>query len=192
MFATRLQAAAVLVLVALSGGSYGAPDTSDDTTQLKKPVEKILQARELRLAMRFSEARKVLDEILATKAGKTFKVRKEIALTWMDEKKYGAAAKQWSEIISSFGPNPLAKRNYSESCYQYTYCLYMYAKNIDPNDPKLGPKKAEYIKRAARLIARFENDWLDESKKRYEVLLKNEESLRKEYDALLKEKAQEE
>ena len=48
-------------------------------------------AREMRMGKKFDESRKVLDKILETDWGKTFEVRKEYALTWVDE----AANRNW-------------------------------------------------------------------------------------------------
>lgn len=160
---------------------------------------RLMYARELRLGKKFPEARKVLDEIFARDWGKGFDVRKEIAETWEDEEKYGAAAKEWSAIIGSFGPKPdfanaKTKENYFEARYNYIYCLYMFAKNL--NDPKLAAKKPEYIKRSATLILQLESTppgdmGGEQFKKRYDELLRKEEPLRKDYEALKKEKEKE-
>jgi biopolymer transport protein ExbD len=176
-------------------------DPAPTKAQLEIIAKAIQEARTLRMAKKFTDARKQLDDVFANDWGKTFEVRKEIAQTWMDENKYGAAAVKWSETITSFGPRPdfanrQVKENYFEARYGYTYCLYRYAKNIDANDAKLGPKKPEYIKRAAKLILQLEmtppNDYGGEQfKKRYDELLKNEEPLRKAYEELKKDEAKE-
>ncbi|MBY0527751.1 MAG: hypothetical protein K2R98_30415 [Gemmataceae bacterium] len=160
---------------------------------------RLMYAKELRLGKKYPESRKVIGEILTKDWGKGFEVRREEAFCWMDEEKYGAAAKSWNDIIQTFGAKPdfsnaRIKENYFESRYQYIYCLYMYAKNL--TDPKLLPKKPDYIKRAATLIVQLENappgDMGGEAfKKRYTDLLNKEDGLKKEYDAVKKEKEKE-
>jgi hypothetical protein len=162
---------------------------------------RLMTAKELRLGKKFSESRKILEEILTKDWGKGFDVRRELAQTWMDEDKYGAAATKWNEAISAFGAKPdfsnaKVKENYFEAQYQYIYCLYMYAKNIDPKDPKVGSKKPEYILRAAKLILRLETTppgdmGGEQFKKRYDELLKKEDLLRKAYDEGKKEREKE-
>jgi len=162
---------------------------------------RLMTAKELRLGKKFPESRKILEEILTKDWGKGFDVRKELAQTWMDEEKYGAAATKWNDAISAFGAKPdfsiaKVKENYFEAQFQYIYCLYMYAKNIDPKDPKVGSKKPEYILRAAKLILRLESTppgdmGGEQFKKRYDDLLKKEDVLRKAYDESKKEREKE-
>jgi hypothetical protein len=160
-------------------------------------------ARELRMGKKYPEARKILDDISSKDWGKGFDVRKEVSQTWMDEQKYGAAAKQWSDTIASFGKPDFSKmpakvkENYFEARYEHIYCMYMYAKLIDPKDPKVGDKKPEYIKRAANLIVQLEffppKDMGGEQfRKKYDELLKKEPALFKEYEPLKKEREKQE
>lgn len=152
-------------------------------------------ARELRLEKKFSEARKVLDGLVPEGRARTYPEWRELALTWSDEKKFGAAAKVWSDLISSFGAKPdfsnaQIKFNYFEARYEYSWCMYMYAKHIE--DPKLLEKKPEYLRRVAKLIVELEEHYpdfgADPLKKRYDELLKNDD-LRQVYDAYKKERA---
>lgn len=179
---------AVLLLAAVSSGQ--------DSKEKREVIAKGLKAaRELRLEKKFKESRKVLEELVVEDRERTYPERRELALTWSDEGKFGAAAKVWSDTISSFGQRPdfsnaEIKFNYFESRYEYIYCMYMYAKTI--GDPKQLEKKAEYLRRVAHLIVQIEDRYpdfgADQLKKRYDELLKNDD-LRQVYDAYKKERA---
>jgi hypothetical protein len=184
------------------------PKKIDPHVEKTYQAAQLMYGKELRLGKKYDDALKVIYKISNHEWGKGFEVRKEEAFIWQDQNKFGAAAKTWNQVIQSFGAKPnfnnaKIKENYFEARYQYIYCLYMYAKNL--SDPKLLPKKPEYIKRAANLILQLElvppgpdgkpapeSDMGGENfKKRYQELLRKEDLLRKDYDALKKEKLKE-
>lgn len=153
--------------------------------------------RELRMARKFPEGRKALEEIASKPWGKGFSVMQEKPLLLMEEGKYGLAAQGWKNIIGSFGAKPdfsnaKKKENYFESYYQYIYCFYMFAKTS--TEPKVKAKAGDYVKRVAGLIVKLEDtppgDMGGEMfKTRYQDLLAKEPPLKKEYDAIKKAKA---
>ena len=165
--------------------------------------------KELRLAgaadpKMFAEATKLLGEIQAQDWGKGIEPKKEKAMLSHDQKQYGAATKAWNDIIKDFGPRPdLNKAKLREEFFEAYYnsfdCKYKYAKlkddprttaEIKENKKTIDDKRKELTKEIAKSIVELEanTNSTDFYKKSIEELLKKEEGLRKEYDAIKKEK----
>lgn len=146
---------------------------------------RVLHARELRLAKKYSEADAALRKFLQTDAGKrSLGARKEEAALLEDQSKYAPAANAWFKLVEELkklrDTNPQLGEPYHDCLYHYIFCMYHYgAQSADE------AVKRKYLQRAARLIVSLERSdpQMGGLKERYQALLEKEPPLRIEYDA---------
>jgi TolA-binding protein len=155
---------------------------------------RILTVRELRLAQKFKEAQAALDEILGTPAQprwgqRSYEVRKERVFLLEDQGKFGAASREWSEMMRPMRPlisqNAKLREEYFETYFHLTNCLYKYAQTL--GDPV---KRRKALSQAANFIVQLERTQPDlggeASKQRFDELLRKEAPLKEQYEELKK------
>ncbi len=154
----------------------------------------VAYGRALRLAKQFPEAHKVLTRVLSEpKARGRFLAEKETIHLLEDQGLYGSAVGRWAKYqqhpqmraaLKSLkdkdpGEQRRIKELYYDCVYQYTYCLYMYGKNL-----KSEPKLQQYAQRAAAKIIQMEKnaDAWEVIGDKFRALLRSEPALRAAYE----------
>ena len=121
----------------------------------------VMRARQLRLAKKLPQAKKILDDLLAHKnARQQFLAEKEQNHLLEDNALYGTAIIQWSKFMN----NPSLKKNmindpklkeaYFDAYYHMTWCYYQHSQT---EKVKAAGKEAPFLAKAVDYILRLEN-----------------------------------
>lgn len=184
------QAAEMLGKVAAPKSDVKPVEGQPDPQQLYRAV-RVMYVKQLRLAKQVDKAKEALAEILGSEKEpgwgvKNLDAQKErIYLLQEQEMYFGpkGAREGWNSMMKELQKriqDTAIRREYFECYANLVYCTFKMATKLD--DPK---KKQNAIERAAKLIINLENAQQDvggeDSKKRFEKLLRDEPLLREKY-----------
>jgi hypothetical protein len=148
---------------------------------------RLMYVRELRLDKQFDRAAAEMKKIISEWGRNNLDAQREQIFILEDEEKYAAAANMWSKLMQEKLKPHVGKDNrltdqYFDCYYHRVWCIYRFGmKQTDP------AKKQDYVRRAANEILKLDSSKVtlaDHVKKKFDDLLKQEEPLRRQYNAL--------
>ena len=146
-----------------------------------------MYVRELRLDKQFDRAAAEMKKIISEWGRNNLDAQREQIFILEDEEKYAAAANMWSKLMQEKLKPHVGKDNrltdqYFDCYYHRVWCIYKFG--MKQSD---AAKKQDYITRAATEIVKLDRGKVtlaDHVKKKFDDLLRQEEPLRKQYNAL--------
>jgi len=148
---------------------------------------RLMYVRELRLDKQFDRAVAEIKKIISEWGRNNLDVQREQIFILEDEEKFAAAANMWSKLMQEKLKPHVGKDNrltdqYFDCYYHRVWCMYKFG--MKQKDPA---KRQDYITRAATELVKLDRSKVtlaDHVKKKFDDLLKQEEPLRKQYNAL--------